>query len=110
VTFHFFSDININIALSIFLLQSVLSAVPRPLRLERILSVISCIGVGSLVLTGASKVQNDYFGSHLFRRPEEMKICLVEGTVVPAIASFGHLLFDLLIAFLFFAILFFAVK
>ena len=39
-------------------------AVPRPLRLERILSVISCIGVGNLVLTGASKVQNDYFGSY----------------------------------------------
>jgi hypothetical protein len=56
------------------------TAVPRPLRLERILSVISCIGVGNLVLIGASKVQNDYFGSHLFRRPEEMKKCLVEGS------------------------------
>ena len=55
------------------------AAVPRPLRLERILSVVSCIGVGKLVLTGASKVQNDYFGSHLLRRPDEMKKCLVEG-------------------------------
>ena len=66
----------------IFFLRTLLSAVPRPLRLERILSVVSCIGVGNLVLIGAAKVQNDYFGSHLFRRPEEMKICLVEGTYV----------------------------
>lgn len=54
-------------------------AVPRPLRLERILPVVSCIGVGRLVLVGASKVQADYFGSHLFRRPAEMRKGLVEG-------------------------------
>ena len=54
-------------------------AVPRPLRLERILPVVSCVGVGRLVLIGASKVQADYFGSHLFRRPEELRKGLVEG-------------------------------
>jgi 16S rRNA U1498 N3-methylase RsmE len=37
-------------------------AVPRPLRLERILPVVSCMGVGRLVLIGAAKVQQDYFG------------------------------------------------
>ena len=79
-------------------------AIPRPLRLERILSVVSCLGVGKLVLTGANKVQNDYFGkstafngsnyltikcgiyyillylgSHLLRKPEQLQECLVEG-------------------------------
>ena len=54
-------------------------AVPRPLRLERILPVVSCVGVGRLVLIGASKVQADYFGSHLFRRPEQLRKGLVEG-------------------------------
>jgi hypothetical protein len=39
-------------------------AVPRPLRLERILPVVSCMGVGKLVLVGAAKVQLDYFGEH----------------------------------------------
>ena len=37
-------------------------AIPRPLRLEKLLPVVSCVGVGTLVLTGASKVQKDYFG------------------------------------------------
>ena len=54
-------------------------AVPRPLRLERILPVVSCIGVHRLILVGASKVQADYFGSHLFRRPLELRKGLVEG-------------------------------
>jgi 16S rRNA U1498 N3-methylase RsmE len=60
-------------------LVDLILAVPRPLRLERILPVVSCIGVGRLVLVGASKVQADYFGSHLFRRPAEMRKGLVEG-------------------------------
>lgn len=38
--------------------------VPRPRRLETLLPVISCIGVGTLVLLGASKVQKDYFGKY----------------------------------------------
>ena len=50
-------------------------------------------------------MQNDYFGSHLFRRPEEMKICLVEGTEVPVVASFDHYLFGSLIASLCYSIL-----
>lgn len=54
-------------------------AVPRPLRLERLLTVISCMGVNKLFLTGAIKVEADYFGSHLFRRPADMRRCLVEG-------------------------------
>jgi 16S rRNA U1498 N3-methylase RsmE len=39
-------------------------ALPRPLRLERLLPVISCMGVGRLVLIGASKVEKGYFGKH----------------------------------------------
>ena len=37
-------------------------AVPRPLRLERILPVVSCMGVRRLFLVGAEKVEKDYFG------------------------------------------------
>lgn len=54
-------------------------AVPRPLRLERLLPVISSLGVGRIVLVGADKVEKDYFGSHLFRRPQALRACLVEG-------------------------------
>lgn len=54
-------------------------AVPRPLRLERLLAVISCMGVGRLILVGGSKVEKDYFGSHLFRNPKAVKRCFVEG-------------------------------
>lgn len=56
-----------------------LLAVPRPLRLERLLPIIACMGVGQLVLLGAAKVEKDYFGSHLFRRPDEMRRGFVEG-------------------------------
>lgn len=38
-------------------------AIPRPIRLEKLLPIISCIGVGTLVLVGANKVNKDYFGS-----------------------------------------------
>lgn len=54
-------------------------AVPRPLRLERLLPVISCMGVGQLMLVGAAKVEKDYFGSHLFRYPKEVRRGLTEG-------------------------------
>lgn len=54
-------------------------AIPRPLRLERLLPVISMMGVDRLYLVGASKVEKDYFGSHLLRRKVEMTKCLVEG-------------------------------
>lgn len=54
-------------------------AVPRPLRLERILPIISCMGVNKLFLVGANKVEKDYFGSHLFRRPAELRQLLIEG-------------------------------
>ena len=37
-------------------------AVPRPLRLERLLSVVSCQGVGRIILIGAKKVEKDFFG------------------------------------------------
>lgn len=37
-------------------------ATPRPLRLERILPIVSCLGVRKLVLVGAKKVEKDYFG------------------------------------------------
>lgn len=41
----------------------VVLAVPRPLRLERILPVISSLGVSKLFLTGAEKVEKQYFGT-----------------------------------------------
>eukprot|EP01036_Dinobryon_divergens_P024600 gene24600-33068_t len=54
-------------------------AVPRPLRLERLLSMISCQGVGRIILVGANKVEKDFFGSHLFRRPKDLEHELVLG-------------------------------
>jgi hypothetical protein len=39
-------------------------AVPRPLRLERLLPVISCMGVARLFLVGAKKVEKDFFGKN----------------------------------------------
>ncbi len=54
-------------------------AVPRPLRLERILPVISSLGIRRLYLIAANKVEKDYFGSHLFRRPNELNKLLLEG-------------------------------
>ena len=38
-------------------------AVPRPLRLQRLLPVLAAQGVGRLVLVGAEKVERDYFGN-----------------------------------------------
>lgn len=58
---------------------SLILALPRPLQLGRILPMISQLGVDHLVLTSARKVPNDYFGSHLFRKPEELRLRLVEG-------------------------------
>jgi 16S rRNA U1498 N3-methylase RsmE len=54
-------------------------ALPRPLQLGRILPMLSQMGVDQLVLTAASKVPKDYFGSHLFRKPEELTERLIEG-------------------------------
>lgn len=41
--------------------------------------MISQMGVDHLVLVAAKKVPKDYFGSHLFRRPEELRRLLIEG-------------------------------
>lgn len=48
-------------------------AVPRPLRLERLMPVISCMGVRRIILVGGVKVEKAFFGSHLFRRPKDMR-------------------------------------
>jgi len=58
---------------------SLVLALPRPLQLGRILPMISQIGVDHLVLTSAKKVPKDYFGSHLFRKPEVLREKLIEG-------------------------------
>ena len=58
---------------------SLILALPRPLQLNRILPMVSQMGVSDLILTGASKVPRDYFGSHLFRKPHILRERLVEG-------------------------------
>jgi RsmE family RNA methyltransferase len=58
---------------------SLILALPRPLQLGRMLPMISQMGVETLVLTAASKVPKDYFGSHLFRKPDLLKDRLIEG-------------------------------
>jgi len=54
-------------------------ALPRPLQLGRMLPMIAQMGVDTLVLTEARKVPKDYFGSHLFRKPELLTELLIEG-------------------------------
>ena len=61
------------------LMVSLILALPRPLQLGRILPMISQMGVDKLVLTNAQKVPKDYFGSHLFRKPEVLREKLIEG-------------------------------
>mmetsp|Transcript_23992 Transcript_23992/g.36970 ORF Transcript_23992/g.36970 Transcript_23992/m.36970 type:complete len:351 (-) Transcript_23992:36-1088(-) len=58
---------------------SLMLALPRPLALSRILPMVAQMGVNELILTTAQKVPKDYFGSHLFRKPEELRRHLVEG-------------------------------
>ena len=58
---------------------SLILALPRPLQLSRILPMVAQLGVDHLVLTSARKVPKDYFGSHLFRKPEQLRLRLVEG-------------------------------
>ena len=38
-------------------------AAPRPLRLERIITVASCLGVNRIAIIGANKVEKHYFGN-----------------------------------------------
>ncbi|KAL7527376.1 hypothetical protein ACHAXR_001926 [Thalassiosira sp. AJA248-18] len=58
---------------------SLLLALPRPLQLGRILPMVSQLGIDQLVLTNAKKVPKDYFGSHIFRKPDVLRDLLVEG-------------------------------
>lgn len=58
---------------------SLILALPRPLQLGRILPMIAQLGVEQLVLTSAHKVPKDYFGSHLFRKPQVLREKLIEG-------------------------------
>jgi RsmE family RNA methyltransferase len=41
--------------------------------------MIAQMGVKDLILISAQKVPRDYFGSHLFRKPNELRRLLVEG-------------------------------
>lgn len=58
---------------------SLILALPRPLQLGRMLPMIAQMGVDTIVLTEARKVPKDYFGSHLFRKPELLTERLIEG-------------------------------
>ena len=58
---------------------SMILALPRPLALSRILPMVAQIGIDHLILSTAQKVPKDYFGSHLFRKPDELRRHLVEG-------------------------------
>ena len=41
---------------------NIILAVPRPQKLERLLPIISCLGVRNIFLIQARKVEKDYFG------------------------------------------------
>jgi len=54
-------------------------ALPRPLQLQRMLPMIAQLGVGTLILTNAYKVEADYWGCHLLRQPDAVDDLLLEG-------------------------------
>jgi RsmE family RNA methyltransferase len=58
---------------------SLILALPRPISLNRMLPMISQMGIDTLVLTDARKVPKEYFGSHLFRKPHLIHEQLIEG-------------------------------
>ncbi len=41
--------------------------------------MVAQLGVDQLILSNAMKVPKDYFGSHIFRKPEVLRGLLVEG-------------------------------
>jgi RsmE family RNA methyltransferase len=77
-----------------------LLALPRPLQLERILPVVAQLGVGTLVLAGARKVERAYWGSALLRDSDgaaRTRAALVDGleqcgdTALPRVARAKYL-------------------
>lgn len=56
-----------------------LLALPRPLRLQRLLPVVAQLGVDNIFLCSAAKVEKDYFGAHLLRDADALRAALVEG-------------------------------
>lgn len=69
----------------------IILATPRPQKLERLIPIISCLGVGSIILIEAKKVVKDYFGTFSSRvctrsspihltRP----VCIVTATRMPS--------------------------
>mmetsp|Transcript_39448 Transcript_39448/g.82754 ORF Transcript_39448/g.82754 Transcript_39448/m.82754 type:complete len:307 (+) Transcript_39448:345-1265(+) len=61
----------------------VLLAMPRPLQFARILPMLSSVGVGTIWLTGAKRVEKSYFSSHLLKEEnaDQLRAALVEGLV-----------------------------
>jgi RsmE family RNA methyltransferase len=55
-----------------------LLAVPRPKVMRRLWAQLSALGVGQIILTNASKVERDYFDTHLLA-PEGYRPLLLEG-------------------------------
>jgi len=55
-----------------------LLALPRPKVMRRLWAQLSALGVGQIILTNASKVERDYFDTHLLE-PEGYRPLLLEG-------------------------------
>lgn len=55
-----------------------LLALPRPKVMRRLWAQLAALGVGRVMLTNASKVERDYFGTH-FLSPEIYRPLLIEG-------------------------------
>ena len=58
-----------------------LLAMPRPLQFARLLPMISSMGIGTLWLTGAQRVERSYFSSHLLKdeREADRQAAILEG-------------------------------
>jgi len=61
----------------------VILVMPRPLQFARMLPMLSSLGIGTLWVTGARRVEKNYFSCHLLRAGQEasLRAALVEGLV-----------------------------
>lgn len=73
----------------------ILLALPRPLVMKRLWSVLPTVGVGRIILTNASKVERFYFDTHWLTK-EHYEPLIIEGleqagdTLMPAVTVHRH--------------------
>jgi len=70
----------------------IILATPRPQKLERLIPIISCLGVGSIILIEAKKVVKEYFGKLALRTYASSLPIRITRHVLPLCLTGCHLL------------------